>query len=371
MMRSRALRTAAVLLLSWTTACATAAPVPRSLVPRDTPGPFIAGYHTYWTGDSWRSYPLDVLDELFFFETEAGSDGSLEALWGWPDEWTELRSATLDAGVQFVPTVSMHDPDAFETLFPDARRVDRLVESTLDLLAADSALAGIHLDFEVFRPVSTEARDGFTGYVAALAEAMDARYPGKSLSVFALAFDGDDVYNERALGQLADYLVVQGYDYFSAGSESAGPVGATTGWGALNWQTVVERFDDFGVPRHKLVMGVPLYGYEWPVVSDEPGAATRGEGRTVPFTAPDGVLPDDPRAVDRVREHGVRRDEGSGIPWYSFESDDGWVQGWFDDAESLRTKYQFVLDEGLGGIAFFPLAYGTDMLWEDVRRTLR
>jgi spore germination protein YaaH len=148
-------------------------------------------------------------------------------------------------------------------------------------------------------------------------------------------------------------------------------VGATTGWGDLNWETVLARFDAFGVPRRKLVMGVPLYGYEWPVESGEAGAAVRGEGRTVPYSAPADVLPAEPRAVDRIREHGVRRDAESRVPWYAFESPEGWVQGWFDDPESLRVKYRFAMDEGLGGIAFFPLAYGTDMLWEDVRRILR
>jgi len=352
-------------------ACAAGTSGPRSLVPTEMQEPFVAGYHAYWTGDSWRSYPFDVLDELFFFETEAGADGELLDRRGWPGEWSEMRDQALAAGVQVVPTVSMHDAEAFQLLFADAARIERLVESTIGLLVADSALAGVHLDFEVFQPVSPAVRDGFTAYVAALAEEIDLRFPGKSLSAFTLAFDDDDVYNEQALGRLADYLVIQGYDYYSSGSASAGPVGATTGWGRLNWETVVARFDAFGVPRRKLVMAVPLYGYEWPVVSGEMGAATRGEGRTVPYTGAPELLPGEPRALDRGEEHGVQRDPASDVPWYAFETPDGWVQGWFDDAVSLRAKYEFVRDHGLGGIALFPMAYGNDTLWEDLRRTLR
>jgi spore germination protein YaaH len=366
-------RAAALLVITPLVAssCATGAPATRSLIPTEASGPFVAGYHAYWTGDAWRSYPFDTLDELFFFETEVGADGEILERRGWPAEWSEMRDRALAAGVQVVPTVSMHDPEAFQLLFSDADRIDRLVESTIGLLVADSALAGVHLDFEVFQPVAPAVREGFTAYVAALADQLDRRFPGKSLSLFTLAFDADDVYNERALGQLADYLVVQGYDYYSAGSATAGPVGATVGWGALNWGNVVARFDEFGVPRRKLVMGVPLYGYEWPVVSEEPGAETRGEGRTVPYVAAPNVLPNDPRAADRARDHGLRRDPESGVPWYAFKTDEGWVQGWFDDEESLRAKYRFVIDHGLGGIAFFPLGYGTAILWEEMRRTMR
>ncbi len=354
-------------LAAVTAGCAASAAPTASLVPATKSDFFVSAYHPYWAGPAWRGYPLELIDELFFFETEAGAEGTLADLHGWPSEWAPMVDAAIAAGVQVVPTVSMHDPEAFELLFPDAARVDRLVESTLSLLAARPALAGIHLDFEVFQPVSVAARDGFTAYVSLLAERLHERHPGKSLSVFALAFDDDDVYNERALGAVADYLVVQGYDYHSAGSGNAGPVGATRGWGRLNWDFVVERFESFGVPRRKIVMGVPLYGYEWPVASAEMGAATRGAGRTIPYTAPPDVLPDDPRALARVQEAGVRRDPESRTPWYALEGPDGWVQGWYDDPESLRVKYDFVRERGLGGIALFPAAYADGAVWNGLR----
>lgn len=352
-------------------ACATRSAGRPSLLPTTATGPFVAGYHPYWAGDAWESYPFDVLDELLFFEIEAGADGTLQGLHGWPDDWQPLVQKALDHGVQVVPTISMHDPEAFQVVFADPALIARLADSTLRLLDDNPDLAGLHLDFEVFQPVALAARDGFTAYVALLASRLRAKHAGKSLSVFALAFDDDDVYNEQALGQLADYLVVQGYDYHSAGSVNAGPVGATRGWGRLNWETVVSRFEFLGIPTRKLVMGVPLYGYEWPVESAAMGAPVRGPGRTVPLAAAAEVLPGEPRAIERALRHGTRRDPESGVPWYAFEAEDGWIQGWFEDAESLQAKYDFVRRRGLGGIAVFPLAYGTPDLWEGLRRALR
>lgn len=344
--------------------CAAAGPVQRA-APELPDGTFVAGYHPYWAADHWESYPFDVLDRLYFFEAEARPDGSLE-LHGWPERWSEMVHAASAQGVGVTPTISMHDEDGFEVLFADADRIDRLVDTIVTMLGA-LPVSGVHLDFEVFRPVDDAARDGFTGFVAQLAARIRREDPSLAISIFTLAFDADDVYNERALGQIADYLVVQGYDYFSPGSEAAGPTGPHAGWDGLNWSTVVQRFDTFGVPRRKVVMSVPLFGYEWPVESEERGAPTRGVATTVPFVAPPEVLPELPRARASADEHGFERDPQSGTAWYRFETPDGWRQGWFDDAVSLAEKYDFVRRNGLGGIALFPLAYGDEEIWAGLR----
>ena len=358
-------RSAAAALLLGLSACGAA----RSsfVTPSDSDRFLIAGYHPYWTGDSWTEYPNDVLTELFFFEIEASGDGRFLDRHGWPGEWLPMVEEALDAGVQVTPTVSMHDPAAFAELFIDAVAVDRLVDNIISLLSATPGLAGIHLDFEVFEPVELAVRDGFTTFAALLEERLDALDPRFSLSVFALAFDDDDVYNERALGALADYLVVQGYDYHSAGGAQAGPVAALDGWGRLNWGDVVDRFRAFGVPAGNIVMSVPLYGYEWPVDGAQAGAATRGEAITIPLAPRPDVLAELPRARAQAERHGLRRDPASGSPYYVFQDESGWYQGWFEDAESLRAKYDFVREHGLGGIAIFPLAYGDEVLWSDLR----
>lgn len=349
-------------------------PAPSVVMPTTLDRPFVAGYHAYWTGDAWRDYPWSSLDELYFFELEIGADGEIMDTHGWPERWAPMARTALDAGVQVVPTLSMHDPEAFESLFTDADRVGVAVDRVLSLLDGSTAaggleLGGIHLDVEVFQPVSLDARDGYTAFVSRLAEAMRRRHPGRSLSVFVLAFDDDDVYNERALGQIADFIVVQGYDYHSAGSENAGPVAAVRGWGRLNWETVVERFDRFGVPRDKIVMSVPLYGYEWPVVGEEPGAATRGPGVTIPYDAPGDVFPERPRGREQAERHGLRRDAPSGASYYVYASGSGLVQGWVEDPESLALKYAFARENGLGGVALFPLAYGATEIWDGLTRS--
>jgi spore germination protein YaaH len=365
-MRRFRLRPSHLLLLLCVSGCATTAR-PSAVTPTSGDRFFVAGYHAYWAGDAWTAYPWDALDELYFFETEAGADGGVADSRGWPDRWGPLVERARAEGVRVVLTVSLHDAAAFGELFAQPDRISRLVDEVVALLRATPSLGGVHLDFEVFEPVETRVRDGFTAFVAQLDRQMAEADPALSLSAFTLAFDDDDVYDERALSEIADYLIVQGYDFHSSAETRAGPVGALEGWDRLNWRTVLERFLGFGVPPRKIVMAVPLYGYQWPVTTDAPGADTRGVAVTIPLAAPDDVLPELPRAFVQGERHGIRRDPVSGSPYYAFQDSTGWHQGWFEDAESLRAKYAFVRENGLGGVALFPLAYGSADLWPDLR----
>lgn len=358
-------RAAALLALA---ACGPSLP-PAPPVP--TPGDFfVAGYHPWWTGDRWEAYPHGLLDQLFFFEVELAPDGSVSNPRGWPAEWEALRSRALGERLPLVPTLTLHGSGAFQALFTDRASWNRAVESVLGLLD-DPLVRGLHLDIELFEPVSPAAREGYTAFVAELSRRMDARDPALGLSLFALAFDDADVFDEAALAPLVDYLVVQGYDLHSQGEGRAGPLAALEGWDGLNWPAVLARYDALGIPRGKLVMGVPLYGYEWPTETAEAGSATQGVGVGVPLVAPPGLLPELPRAWEQAERHGLQRDPVSGTPWYAYRDPAGtWVQGWFEDRESLLAKYRFVRREGLAGVAFFPLAYGDPRVWEDLRRFL-
>lgn len=360
------LRRCGILCVAWILGGCAASAGSSGAPPEPPDGDFVAGYHTWWTGDSWQSYPFELLDRLYFFEIEARPDGSLERH-GWPEQWSGLLARAVERGVAVTPTISMHDAAGFESLFRSDASVDSLLGSALALLAETPDVAGLHLDFEVFQTIDLSAREGFTTFVARLAERMRSESRSWYLSVFTLAFDVDDAYDERALGEIADYLVVQGYDYHSSGSSTAGPVAAVEGWGSLNWANVVTRFDSFGVPRRKLVMAVPLYGYEWPVESDTVGSATRGTGVTIPLEAAPDVRPELPRAKTQAMLYGSERDEASGTPWYRYEAADGWRQGWFEDALSLRRKFEFSRREGLGGVVLFPLAYGGEDVWAELR----
>jgi spore germination protein YaaH len=111
-------------------------------------------------------------------------------------------------------------------------------------------------------------------------------------------------------------------------------------------------------------MSVPYFGYEWPAETDQPGARTTGGGVTLSYAPVDPALVPGTRrsALQESEKYGLRRDSSSGSPYYAYEDSVGWRQGWFEDAESLRDKYEYVREAGLRGVAIFPPAYGSDEL---------
>ena len=356
-------------------ACASTPPVPSSpsappTEPAPPPGPpaltlptegfRVLGYHAWWTRDAWRRYDWSVIDKLIFHELSIDANGQITNAHGWPNgaSIAGMIETAQAQGIPVVPALTLFDAAAFDHLFASGLRRRLLMESTMQALRAGGA-DGVHLDVEVLTAVSDEARDGFHRFVRDLKAALEAYRPGAQLTLFLPAFDYGEVYDERVLAELADLVVVQGYDLHWAGGPVAGPVAPLRGWQGLNWERIVGRYRDLGVPLEKVVLSVPYYGYEWPTETDALRSPTRERGRSITYARLDSAST--ARALTSVEErtstYDVRRDSVSGSPYYVFEDSTGWRQGWFEDAESLAEKYRFIRDQGLAGVAVFPLAY--------------
>jgi spore germination protein YaaH len=314
----------------------------------------VVGYHPWWMGDAWEELDMDVLDEVLFFDLWVAADGTIAESNGWPGAWQGLIDAAAASGTPLAPTLSFFDAGAFTRLFESEAARDTLLAHTVRAVRGAGA-GGVHIDFELFEDVSSDARAAFPEWVARVKRALGHE---SIVSVYTLAMDDRDRYDEVAIARVADYLVVQGYDFTWLESRRAGPTAAVRGPERLTWESVLARYDSLGVPREKLLMATPLFGYEWPTEHGEIGARTTGEGRITSFAPVADRLPErGESASELARTHGLRRDPETGSPFYAFETDDGWRQGWFDDEESLREKFEFVRQHGLGGVALFPLGY--------------
>ncbi len=325
---------------------------------RPAPRFTVVGYHVWWMGDAWQEADLAGLDVLAFFDLSVGPDGSIAAANGWPEAWRPMTAAAQRAGARVVPTLSLFDRATFVAVLSDEAATARLLRAAVEA-ARDGGADGVHLDFEVFEPVPSEVRDAYPRFVRDLRGALrDALGREPVVSVFTLAEDAADAYDERALAAAADHLVVQGYDFHWLTGPTAGPTAALRNPEGLSWEGVLDRYDRLRVPRQKLVMAAPLYGYEWPTEHGEIGAATRGAGEIIAYAPVRERVPEVPvAAAERSARHGLRRDPTTGAPFYAFRDSAGWRQGWFDDAESTRAKLAFVREERLGGVAIFPLGY--------------
>lgn len=322
-----------------------------------------AGYHPWWMGEAWTRYDFDLIDVLFFFDLPVAPDGRLDNRQGWPHAWVGLIAEARAHSVPIHVTVSILDAPVFQSVFSSDIYTEQLLDEITDV-AASGSVGGIHLDVEVFEPVTPALREAYTRFVANLRQRLVESGRDIDLSVFLTALDRSDAYDEAALAASSDFVVVQGYDLHWLTGDTAGPLSPVRGWTGRSWDTILARYDALGVGRERMLFSVPYYGYEWPTESAEPGARTAAGGALTTF-AP--ALAGIPSAREQARRHGLRRDTASGSPWYLIADSTGWRQGWFEDAESLGRKYDFVQQENLAGVAIFPLSYGDTSLDSTLR----
>ncbi len=315
----------------------------------------VAGYYAWWMTDAWTEMDLTLYDRILFFTTRVDSSGFILTRNGWPEAWEGFRAAADSAGTRLVPTVAMMEPETILSVFSDSSRWQRLVRDIV-LMVEEAGSPGLHLDVELFEPAPDVAVTGFHAFLAAVRAALP---PGKELSAFAPAFDVSGLYGLEAIAPHIDMFYVQGYDIHWLSGPTAGPVAPLDGWGGRSWKDIVARYRTAEIADARLVMTIPYYGYEWPVAHTGYGAPTTGEGRILTWARVDSLrLPDLRLSVEeRLDKLAVLRDTLSGSPFYTRADSAGVYQGWFEDAESLGEKLDFVARERLGGIAVFLIGY--------------
>lgn len=108
----------------------------------------------------------------------------------------------------------------------------------------------------------------------------------------------------------------------------------------------VRRVLDYAVtaiPREKILMGMPNYGYDWTLPYRQGTAA-----RTVSNTG----------AVDSAYNRGaaIRYDEPSQAPFYNYYDAQGSRHVvWFDDARSVSARLRLVSEYRLGGVSYWTI----------------
>ena len=167
------------------------------------------------------------------------------------------------ARIPLVPTLAniVAGTWAYQPVITNILHVPRLrAEHVAEIVAfvQRQDYAGIDIDYEDLR---ASDRAAFTAFITELAAALHAK--GKVLSVDLFAKPDNRGYDQRnlaqdyrAIGQVADQVRLMGYEYHWADS-APGPIAPR------GWIRAVLRYAKTQIPANKIILGVPLYGYDW------------------------------------------------------------------------------------------------------------
>jgi spore germination protein YaaH len=332
----------------------------------------VYGYLPYWRLDSGTAGRLDydLVSTIAFFGLGIKATGDIDMAWVGTQEYLSGNAAAVTnaahaKGVRVVPTFQLFDSGSLSKLnafLGSNAAQDRFIAQALDLMARRSA-DGANFDFE---PMPAEQTPKYLAFLAKFNAAMDARFPGATLVNATSAGAGSALIT--GLVPIVDQMFVMTYNYRWSGSTVTGAI-APLDHASRNVKIHMNRFMAYA-PKEKLILGVPYYGYDWPVTSTVPNATVRsdktkyGAVKSVTYASARSFLASHPEVV---RNYDAL--EGSGFYTYWDASHSTYRQVYFEDERSAAAKYDYAILTGFAGVGIWTL--GNDAGYPEMWKALR
>jgi len=309
----------------------------------DLPAHQVLGFLPYWeVGTVTPDYA--GLSSLAYFAVDVARGGSLvETGAGWralaSPSLAAVIAAAHAAGDRVLFTLFSEDPAVIHSLaVAPGPTADKLAAAVATQLRS-GGFDGVDLDIE---GQSTADRPGFVRFVTSFADRLRGIDPTWSITLNTYptsAFDPRGFFDVAALAPHVDQLFVMAYDMQNPGVPSATAPLANA---SLNDALTLAEYTAI-VPARKLILGIPLYGYDFP--------ASRGGAPAFTMGTPVAVTYSEIVAAGRK----PLWDPASETPWMSFRRGGRWHQTWFDDPVSIALKTALAAQFGLAGVGVWEL----------------
>ncbi|KAG5676611.1 hypothetical protein PVAND_006432 [Polypedilum vanderplanki] len=210
---------------------------------------------------------------------------------------------------------------------------------------------GVDIDWEY-----PSVNENFIGLLTAVRNALPN---GKILSI-AVAPDSTRAsasYNAQSVSAIVDFINLMTYDFhggwetqtYSQAPLYGGTLDTSPYWKSLNVDACVGYWISQGVPKDKLVVGVPLYGRSYTLVnSNNNGVAAPATGQ-----AGNPSTPVYNQICSNIKNNGWKSGYYNPQAISYAYSGNQWVS--YDDLVSLTTKISYIKSNNLGGIMFWSM----------------
>lgn len=231
--------------------------------------------------------------------------------------------------------------DSYAVLSSTSKRrllVQNMINTSLSL-----GLDGINIDFEGL------TEDVGEHYIQFLRElSVECRKSSLVLSIDNyVPFHFNEFYRLDIQGEIADYVIIMGYDEHWHGSKDPGSV-ASIDYVSNGINKTLEQ-----VPAGKVVNALPFYTILW---------KTEGAEVTDEYITLNNV-------ADFLQRVNITPtwDEETCQNYAEWQSGSTTYQIWVEDLESLRVKLNVMSTQDIAGVAVWRLGYGTPAAWELIR----
>ena len=281
---------------------------------------------------------IPYLTELSIFSYGFTPDGELI-----PTEDEYLLSLAKGYGVAPILVLTPRSgEEAFDNglinqLVNNPAAVDNIINNLINTMLA-KGYSGVNLDFEYIMRENKQAYVDFTGKLRDAASQYSltvsvALAPKTSSDQPGLLYEGIDY---AGLGANADSVLLMTYEWgYTYGPPMAvAPIG--------NVKQVLE-YGLSQIPNYKIDLGVPNYGYDWPLpfVQGQTAATVIGNNEAIEIA----------RRTNSV----ILYDEPSQTPYFEYTENGTDHVVWFEDVRSLQGKIDLINQYNLRGLGYWNL----------------
>lgn len=256
-----------------------------------------------------------------------------------------LVTAMKQSGIKLTPLVhNQFDAKMTSAFLRDQAAMSKFIAALVGRLHT-LGVDGVNLDFE---SLAGGDRALYTAFVRSLTEAAHAK--GLTVSIDLprgdVLWDHKTAYDHAALAGIVDMIMIMAYDQHWSGSDTAGSVGQ------LKWvEDGVKGFLSYGIPRSKLMLGIPFYVREWRI--DASGALV--DNKAI-------IMKEVPRIVKEYDAKGVY-DAASGQIKYTYNKNGYTHVFWAETADTIKARIAIAAKYNLAGVAAWRLGYESADLW--------
>lgn len=326
----------------------------------------VVGFMPYWLLDKADRDYSRYLTEMTYFSLTVNPDGTIQK-YTQPGEaepgWYALTSGKFNPPQNLKTSLAVFsgNPEAINELIGDPIPHAAALAGEIGPLMDEFGFTALNLDLENVLDASESARQNFTAFVREL-----KRNLNKPLTIDASPTDlvKTRLIDVAAVAPLVDKVILMTYDYHYSGSKVTGPVAPNFGAGVeseFDTETGIQKALEI-LPADKILLGIPLYGYEWETLTPNrraavlPGSGIVASNRRVEeFLA--GCASCSAQLETAAQESYLV---------YLDQATNTYHQIFYPDEKFMRAKIALAEKYNLGGIAFWALGYEGNSLLNPV-----
>ncbi|GAB6153944.1 glycoside hydrolase family 18 protein [Desulfosporosinus burensis] len=288
----------------------------------------------------------EQLTYLAIFSYAVNRDGNLTPV----EDQPSLNAAFKDRALPLLVLTNFEEgqfsTEIATAILTNEALQDRVLNQVLRIME-EKGYRGLDFDFEY---LGAENREQYVRFLQKARQLLKARgyyisaalAPKNRADQRGVLYEGHDY---QAIGQVVDFIFFMTYEWGWSGGR---PMAVSP----LPQMRSVMEYAISVVPKAKIMMGMPLYGYDWTLPYVAGGKFARS------------ISPQ--TALELAIRYGVsiNYDKVSQAPWFRYTDEQGKRhEVWFEDARSMQAKFDLVKELGIRGFYYWVLGNDFPQNW--------